>query len=152
MSLLFLQIWHTALSFTAVKVPAAHSTHPLAATPAQPALHRHAEMFVCFVLVCHEFAGHGVHWLILCSSANVPAGHGEHAVDRPSVAYPGIQTPHPLAAVPENPTWHKHAEMVVCCVLVCHEFSGHCVHWLILCLSAKVPAGHGEQAVNTPGP
>ena len=84
----------------------AHSTQPFAATPAHPALHRHTEMFVWFVLSCHEFAGHGVHWLMLCLSANVPGGHGKHGEDRFACEYdPGRQTQSsalldPCAAMP----------------------------------------------------
>ncbi len=81
MLLLLPQTWHAALPVTREKLPAAHSTQPFAATPAHPALHRHAETFVCFVLVWLEFAGHGVHWLELCLSANVPAGHGKHGAE-----------------------------------------------------------------------
>jgi len=50
-------------------------------------------MFVWFVLSCHEFAGHGVHWLMLCLSANVPGGHGKHGKELLACVYhPGGQT------------------------------------------------------------
>jgi hypothetical protein len=122
---------HALLSRTA-EVLTAHSTQPLTLSPAQPALHRHTEMFVCNGLSDHEFAGHGVHWLMLNWSLYVPGGHPQHSVIVSRVAYPGLQTPQPVAAVPENPMWHTHAETFVWFVRLCQEFIGHGVHWLVL--------------------
>ena len=122
---------HDLLSRTA-EVLTAHSTHPLTLSPAHPALHRHTEMFVCNGLSAQEFAGHGVHWLMLNWSVYVPGGHPQHSVTVPRVAYPGLQTPQPVAAVPENPMWHTHAEIFVCFVRLCQEFIGHGVHCVIL--------------------
>jgi hypothetical protein len=118
--------------------------HPVAAIPAHPALHRHTETLVCSELSDHELAGHGVHWLMFELLVYVPGGHPQHSVIVPRVAYPGLQTPQPVAAVPENPMWHTHAETFVWFVRLCQEFIGHGVHWLILYRSAYVPIGHGK--------
>jgi hypothetical protein len=88
-----------ALQSRTAEVLTAHSTHPLTLSPAHPALHRHTEMFVCNGLSAQEFAGHAVHWLMLNWSVYVPGGHPQHSVTVPRVAYPGLQTPQPVAAV-----------------------------------------------------
>ncbi len=62
----------------------------------------------------------------------MPGGHPEHSVIVPRVAYPGLQTPQPVAAVPEKPMWHTHTEMFVWFVRLCHEFIGHGMHCIIV--------------------